>query len=58
MSEMVAERLDRLEKMLDKLCFALQRKETEQSGNWGWPSFYEELIEIREKMNGAKDETL
>ena len=33
--------------LLDKLCFALERRGTAQDGNWGWPRFEDELTEIR-----------
>lgn len=41
------ERIAKLEKALDDLCSALQRRGTEQDGNWGWPAFHEELTQIR-----------
>lgn len=46
MVEMI-ERIEKIEKALDDLCSALQRRGTEQDGSWGYPQFHEELTQIR-----------
>lgn len=38
-----------------RLIDALRRKDTEQDGNWGYPSFYEELDEIERLLTQAKE---
>jgi hypothetical protein len=43
----IEERLERLEGVVIKLCDALQRKGTERDGNWGYPRFEQELVEIK-----------
>lgn len=35
------------------LISALLRKDTEQDGNWGYPSFYKELRELMSTLNAA-----
>lgn len=49
------QRIERLERLLDKLCFALERRGTEQDGNWGRPNFSEELREIRAALEDRGD---
>ena len=41
------ERIDRLERVVVVLLDALDRKDTERDGNWGYPPFHQELREIR-----------
>lgn len=41
------ERIDRLERTLAVLMDAMDRKDTERDGNWGYPSFREELRGLR-----------
>lgn len=45
-----AERM-RSSEPLVRLVDALLRKDTAQDGNWGWPSFHEELVAIRATLS-------
>jgi hypothetical protein len=44
------ERIERLEKLVAKMASALWRMDSEQSGNWGWPSFHKEMGEIQRDL--------
>lgn len=37
-----------------KLIDAIRRRGTEQDGNWGWPTFTEELKDIENILKGEK----
>ena len=37
---------------------ALLRKDTEQDGNWGWPSFTAELRYLQERLSPAAGDCL
>lgn len=39
-----------LQVMMAKLIGALLRKDTEQNGNWGYPTFHQELTEMLESL--------
>lgn len=39
-----------LREQVAKLCDALLRKDSEQDGNWGHPSFYDEVRAIRAEI--------
>ena len=41
------DRIDRLERTVVVLLDALDRKDTERDGNWGYPTFRAELRELR-----------
>ena len=48
------ERLKALEEAFVQLLDAIRRAETEQDGNWGWPSFSDELKRLRELFPKGK----
>lgn len=52
-----AERVDRLERLVLKLASALRRKDSEQDGNWGWPSFNQEMAEILTELAPEQEST-
>jgi hypothetical protein len=43
-------RVKTLEKIILALLGALLRKNTEQDGNWGWPSFRSEIKRLEEEL--------
>lgn len=45
-----AERIERLENLVAKLASALYRQNSEQDGNWGWPSFHDEMKAIQAEL--------
>jgi hypothetical protein len=44
------ERIVRLESLVAKLASALYRQHSQQNGNWGWPSFQTEMVDIQELL--------
>jgi hypothetical protein len=50
-----AERLDRLEKLLVRLCWALSRQGTDADGNYGFKSYGEILGEIVAEFPNIRD---
>lgn len=49
------ERIARLERLVLKLASALYRKDSAQSGNWGWPNFHKEMFDIQREFVEEKD---
>lgn len=44
------ERIARLEKLVAELAGALYRKDSEQDGNWGWPSTVDVLKKVAHEL--------
>ena len=47
--------IDELKEVLLELIDALEKRDTEQDGNWGHKSFHQRLAELKAKLRG-KDE--
>lgn len=56
LQESDAYRIDRLERLVLKLAEALERKDTEQDGNWGWPTFFQELHDVKKTLQLAAED--
>ena len=41
-----SERIERLERVVAALLDALRRQGSIQDGQWGWPSFHEEVVDL------------